>query len=65
VTLFEGSRVQPTKWDSKAKSLGKRLAKREKLALLQSYETQMRQGQNREKILAELVPSCKESYDYK
>ena len=47
--------MQPTKWDSKAKSLGKRLAKREKLALLQSYETQMRQGQNREKILAELA----------
>ena len=47
--------MQPTKWDSEAKSLGKRLSKRKKLALLQSYETQMGQGRNREEILDELA----------
>ena len=47
--------MQPTKWDSEAKSLGKRLSKREKLALLQFYGLQMRQGRNREEILDELA----------
>jgi len=47
--------VQPTKWESEAKSLGKRLTKREKLALLESYRTQMSRGRNREEILDELA----------
>ena len=47
--------MQPTKWDSKAKRLGKRLAKREKLSLLQRYEEEMKQGRNREQILGEMA----------
>jgi len=47
--------MQPTKWDSKAKRLGKRLTKREKLTFLQRYEAEMRQGRNREQILSEMA----------
>ena len=47
--------MQPTKWDSQAKRIRKRLSKREKIALLQSYESQLHQGRNREKILTELT----------
>ena len=47
--------MQPTRWDSEGKFWGKRLSKREKIALLQSYESLMRQGRNREKILTELT----------
>lgn len=47
--------MQPTKWDSKAKRLGKRRTKREKLAFLQRYEAEMRQGRNREQILSEIA----------
>ena len=47
--------MQPTRWDSEAKRLGKRRTKREKLALLQRYEAEMRQGGNREQILGEIA----------
>ncbi len=47
--------MQPTRWDSKAKNLGKRLTKREKLSLLQRYEAEMRQGRNREQILGKMA----------
>jgi hypothetical protein len=47
--------MQPTKWDSKAKRLGKRRTKREKLALLQRYEVEMKQGENREQILSKMA----------
>lgn len=45
----------PTKWDSKAKRIGKRLTKREKLYFLQYYEAEMGQGRNREQILGEMA----------
>jgi len=47
--------MQPTRWDAKGKFLGRRLQKREKLALLQRYETQMQEGRNREQILEEIA----------
>ena len=47
--------MHPTKWDSKAKRLRKRLTSREKLALLQRYEAEMRQGRSREQILSEMA----------
>ncbi len=46
--------MPPTKWESEAKRLGKRRTKREKLALLQRYEVEMRQGRNREQVLDEI-----------
>jgi hypothetical protein len=55
--------MQPTKWDSKAKRLGKRLTKREKLSLLQRYEAEMRQGRNREQILSEMAQEIGVSSD--
>ena len=50
-------KIQPTRHDSEAKSIRKSLTKRKKLALFQYYETQMRQGQDRGKILDQLA--CK------
>lgn len=47
--------MQPTKWDSKAKRLRKRLTRRGKLALLQYYDAEMLQGRSREQILDELA----------
>lgn len=47
--------MKPTKWDSKAKRMGKRLTKRKKLSLLQRYEKEMRRGKNREQILAKIA----------
>jgi hypothetical protein len=47
--------MQPTKWDSKAKRLGKRRTRREKLALLQRYEAELRQGRSREQILGKMA----------
>jgi hypothetical protein len=47
--------MQPTKWESEAKAFGKRLTKREKLALLQLYEAEMRQGRSREQILGKMA----------
>jgi hypothetical protein len=52
---FEEIRMQPTKWDSQAKRLGKRRTKREKMSLLQRYEAEMRQGRNRDQILGEMA----------
>ena len=46
---------RPQKWDTKVQRVSKKLSKREKIALLQSYDTQMEQGRNREEILGELA----------
>lgn len=51
VTFLTMKKVQPPKVDSEAKSLGKRLTRREKLALLEQYEKRMSLGENREHIL--------------
>jgi hypothetical protein len=47
--------MQPTKWDTKAKRLGRRLNKRKKQSLLRRYEAEMRQGKNREQILGKIA----------
>lgn len=46
---------QPTTWDSEAKRTRKRLSKREKLALLDSYEARMNSGEERTAIIREFA----------
>jgi len=48
-------KLQPTRYESKAKRIHARLTKRRKLVFLQYYETQMRQGRDRVKILDKLA----------
>ena len=53
--LKMNEKLQPTRYDSKAKRVRKRLTKRQKLVFLQYYETQTHEGQDREEILGELA----------
>jgi len=45
---------RPQKWDTKAQRVSKKLSKRKKLAILQSYEDKMAKGHDRAKILEQL-----------
>ena len=47
-------KFRPTKWDTKAQRVSKKLSKRKKLAILQSYEDKMAKGHDRAKILEHL-----------
>lgn len=48
-------KLQPTRWDSKAKRTRKRLTKQKKLALLHKYNDWMEQGRDRADILGEIA----------